>query len=163
MLARWRAAPRAFHMATFAPGDRVHLAGFGTGVVREVRSGGRYLVEIEKRSVVTAGDQLEPASGRRSRPAKASRVNVPLPRPAARATSPPSIDLHGKTVDEALDALAVFINDALLGGSHAVRVIHGRGGGRLKTAVHRYLRQLPAIAATRLDPHNAGVTIVIFS
>jgi dsDNA-specific endonuclease/ATPase MutS2 len=150
-------------MVTFAPGDRVHLAGLGTGIVREVRSSGRYVVEIKGRSVVAAGDQLEPASGRRARPAKAARAAASPPPSASRGTSSPSIDLHGKTVDEALEALEVFINDALLGGSREVRVIHGGGGGRLKTAVHRYFRQLPAIAAARLDPHNPGVTIVTFS
>ena len=30
----------------FAPGDEVHVAALGKGVVREVRNGGRYLVEL---------------------------------------------------------------------------------------------------------------------
>jgi DNA mismatch repair protein MutS2 len=149
-------------MVTFATGDRVHLAGVGSGIVRDVRSGGRYVVEIKGRSVVAAGDDLEAASSARPRPVKPARVRTASRQSAPRGGSSPSIDLHGKTVDEALEALEVFINDALLGGSDEVRVIHGRSGGRLKTAVHRYLRQLPVIAAARLDPHNPGVTIVTF-
>lgn len=52
----------------FAPGDEVHVAGLGKGVVREVRNGGRYLVELKGRSVVTAEAQLSAVSPRK-RPA----------------------------------------------------------------------------------------------
>ncbi len=150
-------------MTTFAPGDRVHLAGLGTGTVREVRSGGRYVIDIKGRAVVVAGSQLELASDAPARSVKPAGVDSSSQEPAGRAGTARSIDLHGKTVDDALDALEVFVNDALLDGSDEVRVIHGRGGGRIRAAVHRYLRKLPAIASARLDPHNPGVTIVTFS
>jgi dsDNA-specific endonuclease/ATPase MutS2 len=48
----------------------------------------------------------------------------------------------------------------MLAGLESVRVIHGRSGGRLKAAVHARLRELPSIAGFRIDPVNAGVTIV---
>jgi DNA mismatch repair protein MutS2 len=64
------------------------------------------------------------------------------------------------TVEEAVTALDTFLNDALLAGHADVRVIHGRSGGRLKAAVHARLKQLVAVRAFRLDPANAGVTIV---
>jgi dsDNA-specific endonuclease/ATPase MutS2 len=38
--------------------------------------------------------------------------------------------------------------------------VHGRSGGRLRAALHRQLREVPAVRAFRLDPANAGVTIV---
>jgi DNA mismatch repair protein MutS2 len=61
---------------------------------------------------------------------------------------------------DALDALDAFLNDALLAGAAEVRVIHGRSGGKLKAAVDARLRQLPSIRGFRVDPRNAGVTIV---
>jgi len=64
------------------------------------------------------------------------------------------------TVEEAVAALDTFLNDALLAGHAEVRVIHGRSGGRLRTAVHARLKQLSVVRALRLDPGNAGVTIV---
>ena len=64
------------------------------------------------------------------------------------------------TVDEAVAALDVFLNEALLAGHPQVQVIHGRSGGLLKRAVHARLKQLPAIRAFRLDPRNPGMTIV---
>jgi dsDNA-specific endonuclease/ATPase MutS2 len=146
---------------TFAPGDAVHVAALGKGVVREVRNGGRYLIDLKGRSVVATGDQLTAASGRKER---GTRAAVPrgdgsdsAPAPSSAATS---LDLHGATVEEAIAALDEFLNDALLAGHAEVQVIHGRSGGRLKSAVHARLTQLAVVRAFRLDPANAGVTIV---
>ena len=52
--------------SSFRPGDHVHVASFGKGVVREVRNGGRYLVELKGRSMVVTGSQLT-AAGERKR------------------------------------------------------------------------------------------------
>jgi DNA mismatch repair protein MutS2 len=146
-------------MTTFVAGDRVHVATLGTGIVREVRNGGRYLIELKGRSMVVAGSQLEPAPERR-----AAKRPPPKTSPAelAGVTSVPSraLDLHGKTVLEALDALDSFLNDALLEGVDDVRVIHGRSGGKLKAAVHGRLAELTSVRAFRVDPTNPGVTMV---
>lgn len=64
------------------------------------------------------------------------------------------------TVEEAVAAVDSCLNDALLAGHAEVRVIHGRSGGRLKAAVDARLKQFRVVRATRLDPANAGVTIV---
>ena len=147
---------------TFAPGDEVHVAALGKGVVREVRNGGRYLVELKGRSIVAAEGQLTAGSGRKRADAggsSSSQTSVPdSSRSASHVAT--SLDLHGMTVEEAVAALDTFLNDALLAGHADVRVIHGRGGGRLRAAVHARLRQLAVVRAFRLDPANVGVTIV---
>jgi len=152
-------------MTTFVAGDRVHVAALGTAVVREARNGGRYLIELKGRSMVVAGSQLEPAP---ERPA-AKHHRTAKQHPAAKqhptkTTADParsrSLDLHGKMVLEALDALDSFLNDALLEGADNVRVIHGRSGGKLKAAVHGRLAELTSVRAFRVDPSNPGVTIV---
>lgn len=144
----------------FAPGDRVHLAGLGTGTVREARGGERYAVEIKGRLVVAAGKQLEPADARSPRsgsePARDHRPPSPVP------TGSPTLDLHGRTVADSLEAVEVFISDALIAGHGEVRIIHGRSGGSVRAAVHRYLKRIAAVAGFRLDPRNPGVTIVTF-
>jgi DNA mismatch repair protein MutS2 len=148
-------------VAKFAPGDRVHVPSLGTGVVREARNGGRYVVEIKGRTMTIPGDRMEaagpaPAARRRNRD-----VTTP-PAAASPSDSGPatSIDLHGKTVEAAIDAMDRFLNDALLDGRRQVHVIHGRGGGRLKAAVHTRLAQLRSLRGFRIDPGNPGVTIV---
>ena len=146
---------------TFAPGDEVHVAALGKGVVREVRNGGRYLVELKGRSIVAAEAQLSAVSPRKreaSSDQHASKTRAPDP--PTRSYASTSLDLHGMTVEEAVAALDGFLNDALLAGQAEVRVIHGRSGGRLKAAVYARLKQLPVVRATRLDSANPGVTIV---
>jgi DNA mismatch repair protein MutS2 len=146
---------------TFAPGDPVHVAALGKGIVREVRNAGRYLVELRGRSVVVAAGQLTPVeSARTPRRATPSAADNREPSAAEGTTSSPSLDLHGRTVDEAVDALGAFLNTALLDGHAEVRIIHGRSGGKLRAAVHVRLKGMPSIRGFRLDPRNAGVTIV---
>jgi DNA mismatch repair protein MutS2 len=142
---------------TYAPGDRVHIATLGTGVVREVRNNGRYLVELKGYSVVIPAARLERV---RDRHAKSRRPRDPEIAPPVAAPSALSLDLHGKTAAEAVEALDRFLNDALLAGASEASIIHGRGGGTLRTAVHARLQQLPSIAGFRLDPRNPGVTLV---
>ena len=146
-------------MTTFVPGDRVHVTTLGTGIVREVRNGGRYLIELKGRSMVVTGSQLEPAPERRA--TKRSATIRSDSDPASETPpAPRALDLHVRTVLEAVDALDSFLNDALLDGCAEVRVIHGRSGGKVKAAVHGRLAQLSAVRAFRLDPANPGVTIV---
>jgi DNA mismatch repair protein MutS2 len=146
----------------FALGDEVHVAALGTGVVREVRNAGRYLVELKGRSIVAVESQLTAVARRKRRddaanPSQDSVIDTP-----ARSHASTSLDLHGMIVEEAVAALDAFLNDALLAKHAEVRVIHGRSGGRLKAAVHARLKQLHIARAYRVDPANAGVTIVTF-
>src|SRR5262245_33083502 len=150
-------------MKDFAVGDHVHIARIGTGVVREVRNGGRYLVEVKGRSMVVSGDHLE--SARSISPKRKAIPSRDSPDTASRRRAggnPPSLDLHGKTVPESLDALDAFVNDAILDGHAEVAIVHGRSGGRVKAAVHERLRETSAVRSFRLDPRNPGVTIVTF-
>jgi DNA mismatch repair protein MutS2 len=146
---------------TFAPGDEVHVAALGKGVVRDVRNGGRYLVELKGRSIVAAEAQLSAVSTRkRSALPRAPASQADVPDSSTRSYAPTALDLHGMTVEGAVAALDAFVNDALLAGHAEVRVIHGRSGGQLRAAVHARLKQLPAVRAFRLDPANHGVTII---
>ena len=75
---------------------------------------------------------------------------------------PGRIDLHGLLVEEALARLVDEINRSLLRGADRVEVVHGKGSGRIRHAVHRHLGSMPVVASFRLDPTNAGVTWVHF-
>jgi DNA mismatch repair protein MutS2 len=155
-------------MAAFAPGDRVHVAALGTGVVREVRNGGRFLIELKGRSIIVAASDLKPAQpARRASVARstlhiAREEHVAREEPVAPSTQHVArvLDLHGTTTAEAIEVLDAFLNDALLAGAGEARIIHGRSGGKLKAAVHARLRQLPSLRGFRIDPRNPGVTIV---
>lgn len=145
----------------FDVGDQVHVAVFGKGLVREVRNGGRYLVEVKGRAMLVAASQLTAVETRKRRKVgNAEPASSGVPAALAHTHTPRAIDLHGLTSEEAIAALDTFLNNAILAGVDEARVIHGRSGGRLKNAVHARLKNLPAIRGYRLDPANRGVTIV---
>lgn len=134
----------------------MHVAALGKGVVRLVLNGGRYRVELKGRSVAVGERQLTAASARKRRASTPVGASSTAP---TRAHVPNSMDLHGMTVEEAISAVDAFISDALLAGHREVRLIHGKSGGHVRTALHARLSQL-RVPSFRLDPGNAGVTIV---
>ncbi len=75
------------------------------------------------------------------------------------------IKLLGMTVDEALMELDKYLDDACLAHLPSVRIVHGKGTGALRSAVHDYLRRLDYIKEFHLGEFgegDAGVTIATF-
>ncbi len=75
------------------------------------------------------------------------------------------INLIGKTVDEAIYALDKYLDDAYLAHLKSVRIVHGKGTGALRKAVHNHLRHLKYIEEFHLGEFgegDAGVTIAVF-
>lgn len=145
-----------------AVGDLVQTT-LGKGVVREIRNGGRLLVEVNGRAVLFDASAVR----KRDLPAKAKKRAPP---PEFSPSAAPStarhtrgeVDLHGLTVEEALSCAERAINDALLDDRLELRFIHGQSGGRIRAALHRRLREIAAVRGFHLDPRNPGVTVVSF-
>ncbi len=73
------------------------------------------------------------------------------------------INLIGKTKDEAINELSVFLDKAVLEGFSTIRIIHGYGSGVLRKAVREYLDRLPYDIEYKDAPYSEGgmgVTIV---
>lgn len=101
---------------------------------------------------------------------KASRT----PRPAGgfgtlvrekSATISPELHIRGLTVDEALAKVEKYIDDCLLAGLSQARIIHGKGTGTLRQAVHHYLKESPHVRNFHFAAPaegGYGVTVVEF-
>ena len=73
------------------------------------------------------------------------------------------INLLGMTVDEAVNVLEKYLDDAYLSGLKQVRVVHGKGSGALRKGVQDYLRTNSHVSSFRLGMYgegDSGVTIV---
>ena len=73
------------------------------------------------------------------------------------------VDLRGMTTDEAELTLAQFIDRAVVSNLTQVTVIHGKGTGAVRKAVHNYLKRCKGVASFRLGRYGEGedgVTIV---
>lgn len=76
------------------------------------------------------------------------------------------LNLIGKTVDEAIPLLDKYLDDAYLAHLNSVRIVHGKGTGALRNAVHAHLKRQKYVADYHLGAYgegDAGVTIVTFS
>jgi DNA mismatch repair protein MutS2 len=75
------------------------------------------------------------------------------------------IDIRGMRVDEALQAVTYFIDDAVMVGVASVRILHGTGTGALRQIIRQYLSSVHGIKSFK-DEHvqfgGAGITVVEF-
>ncbi|MBQ6861845.1 MAG: Smr/MutS family protein [Alistipes sp.] len=75
------------------------------------------------------------------------------------------IDVRGMRVDEALEEVRDFIDDATMLAVGSVTILHGKGTGALKEEIRRYLRtvrEVATVADEHADRGGAGITIVTF-
>lgn len=68
------------------------------------------------------------------------------------------LDLRGQMVEEALSELDMFINHSLLSNVSQITIIHGKGTGALRSAVHTYLKQSKHVKTFRLGVYGEGET-----
>ena len=75
------------------------------------------------------------------------------------------INLIGMMTDEAVAKLDKYLDDAYIAHLPSVRIVHGKGTGALRNAVHQHLKRLSYIKSYHLGKFgegDAGVTIAEF-
>ena len=107
-------------------------------------------------------DRLTKVGGPRKQQVTVRQVQRdPMDSGATRARA--QVDLRGYRVDEALAEVQHFIDEAVAAGLQRVEVLHGKGTGALREAVHDYLAASPDVAdfdEAPWDQGGAGVTYV---
>ncbi len=79
----------------------------------------------------------------------------------------PTYDVHGKNVSEALDELSRFLSHEISAGSSAIRIIHGRGTGKLRKEIQCWLQSyikkglVTAFRDSESPSQAGGVTIIL--
>ena len=68
--------------------------------------------------------------------------------------------MHGLDALTALINVNEFINDNIKLKKYDIIIVHGKGTGVLKKAVHEYLRKDKRVEKYEIDIYNDGVTIV---
>ena len=75
------------------------------------------------------------------------------------------IDVRGERLNDAVEKVTRYVDDAIMLGVSNVRIIHGKGTGVLRDELQKLLRTMPGVASVR-DEHiqfgGTGVTIVNF-
>jgi DNA mismatch repair protein MutS2 len=99
--------------------------------------------------------------GEVEKPAPAGKVSTLIhPSPGL------ELDLRGQTAEEALPKLEDYLDDAYLAGMPYVRIIHGKGTGKLRETIRAELRKSPHVSSW-VRGHESeggdGVTVVKFN
>ena len=101
------------------------------------------------------------------KPQKKVGRTAPAPRSATvqrvERSASMEINLLGMTVEEALMETDQFIDHAVMNGQTMVYLIHGKGTGALRNAIHQHLRGHKNVKSFRLGRYGegeAGVTVV---
>lgn len=158
----WRPPPsrRGDWLRRLQSGDRVYLRGVPqpVEVVSPPDDEGRVEVLLGTMRARLPVYQLDrPASAHTT----SSRDGIYYARSSKR-TANTELNLQGVRVEEALERVEGFLNDATLGGLSSVRIIHGVGTGALRSAIREYLGHHPLIKAAGPDENMAsdGATVV---
>ncbi|MGH2375236.1 MAG: endonuclease MutS2 [bacterium] len=161
-------APPGPPLESVEAGQTVFVAPLGrTGVVR-AGPDARGDVEVEVGALRTRvpADALRGAPEHDAHPAApagpAGRAFDPVEMPETPAV-PSSLNIVGQTVDEALPEVDRYLDEAVRARLPQVTVIHGKGTGRLRRALHDFLRSHPHARQFRLGERgegDAGVTVI---
>lgn len=75
----------------------------------------------------------------------------------------PSIDIRGERLNEAMDIVVNFIDDATMVGMGEVKILHGKGNGVLREEIRKYLKTRPDVKSFKdedIQFGGAGITVV---
>jgi DNA mismatch repair protein MutS2 len=143
------------------PGDRVRVASLGMeGTVVRVTEDEVEIQLGRLRLRVGLEELLEPAQ--EEAPRRGAFSGGGRPELAVEAPSL-EIDVRGETVEEALESLERRLDAAFVAGLPFIRVIHGKGTGRLRQAIRQALKRNTYAASFESGSEaegGEGVTIV---
>ncbi len=146
-------------------GDTVRLLDMGNKgtVISLPDSGGNCVVQIGMMKTKTKVENIElvleqaPPKKKQS----GSSVKKSLQSNMTRKSSL-ELDIRGMLTDEGIMEVDRFIDNCLLGGIEQITIIHGKGTGALRAAVHDFLKRHKNVKSYRLGAYGegeAGVTV----
>jgi DNA mismatch repair protein MutS2 len=115
-------------------------------VLKWPEAGDRVEVQAGQMTLKVPASQLEPLSERQP-PQAAPFSPPPSARPHGAEEISPELNIIGWRVSEALPYVDKYLDAAAAVGLQRVRIIHGKGSGRLRAAVHDLLTSHPQVKA----------------
>jgi DNA mismatch repair protein MutS2 len=138
--------------------DRVRIKSFGQEGTIESISDGEYTVLVGSLRFRASRDDLQLL---KIAAPQASSPVTRLPRGVSADVDvdehfSPEINVIGSTVDEAVDRVDKFLDEAVMAGAENVRVIHGHGKGALRRAIAELLTGHAHVERFNAAPANQG-------
>ena len=161
----------AFRNAPLKVGEKVRLK--AGGLVGEVvkLSPKNIIVNIGNISTKISPDKVERISSNeykqamREAPRQTSSVKYDSSISERKLNFSPEIDVRGERLNDAVDKVMHYVDDAIMLGMPSVRIIHGKGTGVLREEIQKFLKTVPGVSSVS-DEHiqfgGTGVTVVKF-
>jgi DNA mismatch repair protein MutS2 len=139
-------------------GDRARsrTGGWEGRIAALERGGRRATLEAGGLRVSVEVDDLDPATSPAPKAGAVEGSNVSALRLSRARSVASSLDLRGARVDEALEALGRYLDDAAVAGLGQVTVIHGLGTGALRDAVRSQAGGHPLVKTVRSGERGEG-------
>ena len=145
-------------------GDDIIVLSYGQrGTLTNQLKDGRWEAQVGLIKMTLEDKEFDLVQAQQEAPVKKKQVNV-VKRAAGKGPQA-RLDLRGKRYEEAMEALDVFIDQALLNNMAQVDIIHGIGTGVIREGVTKYLQRNKQVKSFGYAPQNAGgsgATIVTF-
>jgi DNA mismatch repair protein MutS2 len=157
-----RAPVAAGESDALAVGDRVHVASYDKEGVLAEDYGETALVALGALKTVVPKSDLKRLGGPRAEKAR-PRAGDSGARLEASTRTMAELDVRGHRYADAQPLVERWLDDAMLGGSGELRLIHGKGTGMLGRGLQEFLRDYPGVKSIRYGNHNegdGGVTII---
>ena len=108
-------------------------------------------------------NEFKSAVKENTRPASAIRVDSSITERKLNFST--ELDVRGARLNDAIETVTRYIDDALMLNISSVRIIHGKGTGVLRDELQKLLRTMPGVLSAK-DEHiqfgGSGVTVVKF-
>ncbi|WP_031516070.1 endonuclease MutS2 [Desulfofalx alkaliphila] len=143
------------------PGDEVFIPQYNQkGYVLDVGDNKQVTVQVGIMKVTVEKEQLQLTTAPKEEAGKSQYGRMIMNKAK---TISNSLDMRGMLAEEAVLEMDKYLDDAFLTGLKQVNLIHGKGTGALRAAVHRELKGHPRVKNFRLGEigeGGAGVTVV---
>ena len=136
-------------------GDTVELVKMGTqATVLSVNKDGSLQLQAGILKITARQEEVRVVEGETQQSAK--KVVARAEHKLRTLGASPEVDLRGMMTDEAIGALDLFLDNAVLGKLNEVRIIHGKGTGAVRKAVREHLKRSRYVKSFRPGRYGEG-------
>ena len=136
-------------------GDTVELVKMGTqATVLSVNKDGSLQLQAGILKITARQEEVRVVEGETQQSAK--KVVARAEHKLRSLGASPEVDLRGMMTDEAIGALDLFLDNAVLGKLNEVRIIHGKGTGAVRKAVREHLKRSRYVKSFRPGRYGEG-------
>jgi len=164
---------QAIRPEAFEPGARVRVRGFSKPVIFRRLDGSLAEIEAGPLRMKVAVEEItavEPSAGGRAGPAwlapplaSSGRANVTVTSRPGEGPASGEINVIGMRVEEAIERVDKYLDQAALANHTRVRIIHGHGTGALRKGLGEFLKSHPLVQRTSFETEEHGgkaITVV---